>query len=129
MKNPREYKRMGDQYAYVLDCINPENYNVECEDDKAKVKFVLDTFNKEYNYVENKRRLPNLQHRIAEWLSGLPSAIGVAFSTGDIEDLGTKWGYEKAVKNGDFVAGWFRAIALRLMQLAMIFGIDISKLY
>lgn len=128
MGNPREYKKMGNQYAYVLDCISPEDYNVECEDDKTKVKFVLDTFDKEYNYVENKRRLPNLQRRIAEWLSGLPSAIHVAFNTADIEDIGIKWGYARAVKSGDFVSNWFHSLALRIIQLAMIYGIDISRL-
>ena len=46
MKNPRENKRHGAQYAYILEHINPENYGVSPTSDKELMQFLIDTFDR-----------------------------------------------------------------------------------
>jgi hypothetical protein len=43
------------------------------EYDKVKtLNGFLDCFNNEHNFENNKKRLPNLQNRLADWLQGAP---------------------------------------------------------
>ena len=103
MKDVRNDKKFGVQFAYILDAITPENYDVVCNSDAEKVKFVLDTFDKEYNHQYNKRRWPNLGERL--------------------------WGFERAVNNGTFLENWFSRCAMRLLQLARKLDIDTTYLH
>lgn len=117
-KDVRDYKNVGVQYAYVLDAIDFEG------SDKEKVAYFLDCFNNEYNYDYNKRCYPNLQERIAEYIKGLPSCIGIAFSDYEIAQIGKSWGYCKTDKQAaKFVDNWFANIAYRLLQLKEYYNI------
>lgn len=129
MKDVINDKKFGVQFAYILDAITPENYDVVCNSDAEKVKFVLDTFDKEYNHQYNKRRWPNLGERLCEWFRGLPSAIGLEWRDYYINEIGKSWGFERAVNNGTFLENWFSRCAMRLLQLARKLDIDTTYLH
>lgn len=115
-KNVREHKNVGVQFAYVLDCI----YNDEKLDmsDKEAINYFFDCFDREYNDAYYKRLYPNLQKRISEYIQGLPTCFGIAFTRYDIEQIGKSWGYCKTEKQtSNFVNNWFDVIAFRLIQL------------
>lgn len=115
-KSVREYKKVGVQFAYVLDCIyNDEKDNMS---DKEAINYFFDCFDKEYNDTYYKRLCPNLQKRISEYIQGLPNCFGIAFTHYDIEKIGKSWGYCKTEPQTlNFVNNWFDMIAFRLIQL------------
>lgn len=122
-KEIRDYKNVGVQYAYVLDAIDFEGSDIE------KVDFFFYNFNEEYNSDYEKRCYPNLQERIAEYLKGSPSCIGVEHGDYNVAEIGKLWGYCKTDKQAaKFVGGWFDTIALRLIQLAKYYDINILNL-
>lgn len=115
-KNVRDYKNVGVQFAYVLDCIH--NENSENMSDKEAINYFFACFDKEYNDIYYKRLYPNLQERVKEYIKGLPSCFGVAYCTDTIINIGKSWGYCKTEKQtSDFVNNWFHVIAFRLIQL------------
>lgn len=115
-KNVREYKNVGVQFAYVLDCIyNAENENMS---DKEAINYFFDCFNEEYNCNYNKRLYPNLQERVKEYIKGLPSCFSIDYSDYNIEQVGKSWGYCQTERQRDyFINNWFSVIAWRLIQL------------
>lgn len=115
-KNVRDYKNVGVQFAYVLDCIyNDEKDNMS---DKEAINYFFDSFDKEYNDTYYKRLYPNLQERVKEYIKGLPSCFGVAYCTDTIINIGKSWGYCKTEKQRiNFQNNWFSVIAWRLIQL------------
>lgn len=123
MKDLRNNKRYGEQFAYVLDAIYAESEETGEEitsqlTDKQKVEWVFRQFDIEFNYDYNKKRYPNEQERLANYLQGLPSCINIAFSDYDIKQLGKSWGYCKTEKKAaEFVGRWFSVMAFRLLQL------------
>lgn len=115
-KNVRDYKNVGVQFAYVLDCIyNDEKDNMS---DKEAINYFFEYFYKEYNDTYYKQLYPNLQERVKEYIKGLPSCFGVAYCTDTIINIGKSWGYCKTEKQRiDFQNNWFSIIAWRLIQL------------
>lgn len=115
-KNVREYKNVGVQFAYVLDCIyNDEKDNMS---DKEAINYFFDCFNKEYNFDYHKRLYPNLQERVKEYIQGLPSCFSIAFTNYDIEQVGKSWGSCQTERQREyFINNWFSIIAWRLIQL------------
>lgn len=123
-KNIRDYKVNGKQFAYVLDAICVYDYEgTELEaTDKECVKYFFDCFESEFNFEYNRRRYPNLQNRINEYLKGLPSCIRIAFENYKIAEIGKSWGYCKNErKEAQFIENWFSVIAFRLIQLKRYF--------
>lgn len=125
-KNIRDYRVNGNQFAYVLDAINVTDYDgneIEATD-KERVKYFFECFESEYNYEYNKKRYPNIQERISEYLKGLPSCIYVAFENYKIIEIGKSWGYCKTErKENEFINNWFSVIAFRLIQLKEYFNL------
>lgn len=115
-KNVREYKKVGVQFAYVLDCIhNEEDSNMS---DKEAINYFFECFDKEYNDTYYKRLCPNLQERVKEYINGLPSCFNIDYTDYNIEQIGKTWGYCKTEKQtSNFVNNWFDVIAFRLIQL------------
>lgn len=114
-KNAREYKKIGVQFAYVLDAINIDN---DSATDKERICYFFDSFEKEYNSAYEKRYYPRLQDRISAYLRGLPSCISIDFYNSDIVKIGKSWGYcGTPRKESAFINNWFDCIAFRLMQL------------
>ena len=130
MNNPRNYKVNGKQYAYILNSIEFERNGVNSENlsDKEKIKFVLETFNEEYNYPYNKKCYRNIVERFAQWLRGLPSVISVAFDDYTIANIGKSWRYcQTKAKEAKFVNNWFNYISAKFFQLARIVGVDYAR--
>jgi len=72
--------------SYILESIDGTDYEVKTETKEQKMQFLFDCFESEYNHAYNKRRYPNLQIRLANWLSGL-SCINLPFYGDDIIKL------------------------------------------
>ena len=56
--------------AYLADCILDNDGNAFA-DHRAAFQHARNRFESEYNYDANKRRYPNTQQRVAEWLYSL----------------------------------------------------------
>lgn len=122
-KEIRDYKNVGVQYGYILDAIEHENDSVVLTD-KEKVAYFFDCFYKEFNDYNNQKRYPSTQTRIAEYLKGLPSCIGIAFSDYEIEQIGISWGNcKEGSNNSRFVDNWWDIIAFRLLKLKEYYNI------
>ena len=122
--------RNGKQFVYVLNCIKESAHvydnEITLNNDKEAVELFFNVFNEEYNDEYNKRRFPNLQERIMNYLCGLPSVFAVAFAYDDIIEIGKSWGYCQTEKNqSTFVNNWFNVLAFRLIQLANKLGVNI----
>lgn len=122
--------RIGVQCVYILDCIKDSSYvndeEIEIGSDKEAVALVVNKFMETANYEYNKKRFPNLQDRIEDWLRGLPSVCSVEYMNYNIEQIGISWGYcgtEK--KAAEFVENWWSVLAFRIIQLADIFDISL----
>ena len=129
-KNPRDYKVNGKQYAYILDAICPECADLDPDNmtDKEKVEFVLEQFDKGYNYAYNKKTYPNIVCRFEQWMRGMPSSFCVEFADYRIALIGKAWGYCQTEKNTSaFVNNWWSAIVDKFFQLARKLGVEYAK--
>lgn len=64
-------------------------YDCEGMTESDIIAHTFKRFESEYNYTQNRQRIPNLQARVAEWLSGL--ALSVAYNYCDIIALAEQW--------------------------------------
>ena len=119
--NPRENKRFGIQFSYILDCITSES--VELTTDKEKVDYFFKCYEIEFNHEWNKRRYPNESERIGNYLQGLPSCCSVEYWEDEIVKIGESWGFCKTSRKAEeFVNNWFRFLGFRLIQLREVFN-------
>jgi len=70
--------------TFLTDAITGEGYNVNVETPKQKFQFVVNQFFTEFECEYARRRTPNYQQRVGEWLSGVPSCIDIPFYNVDI---------------------------------------------
>lgn len=82
------YKKWKPVYQYILDSIDFSDYQIEAETDREKLAALWDEFTRTYDY-EIKRQ--GYHAAMKEWLSGLPTCIGIAFYNGEILELAEKW--------------------------------------
>jgi len=126
-------------FSYLIGCIEStedinSEYDAEINDNlQERIKFVLDCFNSEVNEVNNKRRIPNLTHRIGDWFAGLPGVISIDFYNHKIIELCEGWGVlaptDSERKQDQVIEGWFVFMAHYLLKLAKKHKIDYSYLY
>ena len=123
-ENMRNDKRTGQQWAYLLDAIyNPET-GEDFASDADAVRFAWGCFCDEFNFEANRRRYPNISERVGQWLQGLPSCVGIAYTYADIIEIGRGWGYcQTERKAAKFCEDWFRVMGWRLVQLAEALGL------
>ena len=127
-KNPRNYKRGGEMFAYILDSVYSDVIDTESMTDKEKIGFLIDTFFEE-KYKNNRRRMCTV-NLLREWLQGLPSAISVAFSDSDIAATGKSLGYCKDARSESrFINNWCGILASNILRLARIYDINMSRFY
>lgn len=104
---------------------NAPSYPVEL------VRAAHHAFTTEYDYPENRRRYPNRQQRIAEWLVGLP--VNIAYMNHDILTLAVAWGsipLNFTDRQADkIVDNWFNFCAAKLDQLFRASGTSVTKLW
>ena len=117
-------KRFNNKLAfdYIIGNIDPEAYEIEAKTDAEKLAFVLDCFNKEVNHEYNKKRIPNLQARFADYLMGLPSVINIdGFVNYKILEIAKKWESipENATEKQEdkILSNWFNFISGKFFQL------------
>lgn len=127
-KNPRNYKRCGKMFAYILDSVYSDEIDTESMTDKERIEFLLDTFFEE-KYKDDRRRMCTFE-LLREWLQGLPSAISVAFNYGDIAATGKSIGYCKDARSeARFINNWWGILAQNILRLARIYEIAMSRFY
>ncbi len=80
-------KYLNNIEKFILSAIDGTDYGIETETKEQKLAFLFGCFDSEFNYLNNIKRYPNLQDRLAEWLQGLPSSISLPFYYNDILDL------------------------------------------
>jgi|WetSurMetagenome_2_1015567.scaffolds.fasta_scaffold603711_2 hypothetical protein len=74
---------------YILDAIDTEGYNVNCNTDKEKLLFLYDTFKKECYYHLSK---DGYFKSFYGWCQGLPSSFNIEFANHKIIELAKSWG-------------------------------------
>lgn len=116
--NSKEFN--AKMYAYILECINSED--IEFRDDKDKLAFLSVKFDSEYNNAYNKKRYPNLQNRLVNWFTGLPSCFNVDFENYRILELAKEWGSlandATDKQENRVLENWFNLVAFKVLQLA-----------
>lgn len=108
--NTKEFTAIVNRY--LLDSV----YDFEGSDTE-KAQHIWARFQSEYNYKNNRIRLPNLQDRVAEWLSGL--ALNIEFSYYDIRKRAESW-HECKLTDSDaerIYHNWFPFLASKLIRL------------
>lgn len=126
--------KQGAQFQYVLNCIinsslaNDEGLEFDTHLDA--IRFFFETFNKEFNYIQNRKRYPNLTDRIEDYLRGLPSCFNIEYWNDEIAKIGEEWGYcQTEKKTESFVENWWHMIAYRIIQIANKVGYNLTNLY
>ena len=127
-KNPRNYKRGGAMFAYILDSVYSDVIDTDSMTDKEKIGFLIDTFFEEKcKYDRSGKCTFDL---LREWLQGLPSAISVAFYYSDIAATGKSMGYCKDARSESrFINNWWTILASNILRLAHIYEINMSRFY
>lgn len=117
---------------YIISCINVEAYEIEAHTDRDKLKVVLDSFNREYNYLNNKKRFKNLAIRLAEWLKGGPTIISVEIWDEEIIKVAKEYKLLPCEITEDeeynFVEYWFELCASTILAIAKDNKISIDYL-
>lgn len=127
-KNPRDYKRGGAMFAYILDSVYSDEIDTESMTDKERIEFLLNTFFEE-KYKDDRRGMCTFD-LLREWLQGLPSAVDVSFSYYDIAVAGEELGYCKDARSKErFINNWWGILASNIIRLARIYGINMSRFY
>ena len=114
-------------FNYILGCIEHEGTNEE------KLKEVLNAFNSEFNFEQNKRRYPNLQTRFAEWLQGAPSLFEIEYWNEGIIKLAKEWqsipqdATEKQEQK--ILDNYYNFMACKFFQLCTQHKVSYSNLY
>lgn len=115
-KNPRDYKVNGNQFAYLLDCIENSSIITDSErtfaDDKERINYIWDV--QLVPMVD--ACTPTMQSTIEHWLRGL-GLNTIAIYNHEIEDLFKEWGIKPTEKNID---NYWSVMAYRLIQLHTI---------
>lgn len=111
-------------FRYILD--SAQDCEAENMNDTEKAAYLWARFESEYNYANNRKRIPNLQARVAEWLSGL--AIGIEYRNAGIVALAEQWqGRKLTDKQADRVIdNYFNFMAFKVMQLCKAHGVNIN---
>ena len=129
--NSKEVKKA--LFAYIIDTINSDVYDIETTTTIDKLTFLLDCFNKEFNYKQNKVIYPKLQDRLSEWFMCLPSVFTVDFSNFDIINKGKEFcllNDESTDRKIDtFIANWFDLIAFNVLDMCRKNNVYYSYLF
>ena len=76
-------KYIENMNKYLCLCLSDDEF--QSDDIVESKKYALDRFRKEYDSEYERRRYPNKQIRVAEWLSGLPFRFDYGY--GDILEV------------------------------------------
>lgn len=102
-------------------------YDYEGPDTEAdRARHIFEKFTREYDYIDNRKRTPNHQARVAEWLSGLP--LNIAYSNFDICQLYEAWHGESLsdAKAEKIISNWFNHCAFHLLTMWESHGLKVQ---
>ena len=99
--------------AYILECIQLEEYGITTNTPAEKLQAFFKIFNEEYGFEDNKRRYPLTAVRLKEWIQGLPSCFNVVFYYDEIEEKAKELG----IRCRGIDQKWFKTIASELMEM------------
>jgi len=112
---------------YIISKIDGEGYGVTLNNDEEKIRFLADTFKKEYGWSIERN---GVCKALAEWFSGLPSSCNIDFENYKILELCKEWrsipenssdAYKDKILNN-----WFNFIANKTMQLFRAYDIELN---
>ncbi|UUV43263.1 hypothetical protein RCCWILLIS_91 [Rhodobacter phage RcCWillis] len=106
-------------YAYLCESIYDfEGTEAEC------AAHIWERFNSEYNYPDNRKRIPNLQERVADWLAGIP--LNIAVYSADIMQLAESWAETRYTdKQAErIIDNWFNFMAFQILKFWEKHGIN-----
>jgi hypothetical protein len=113
--------------AYILQCIDGSNYGIVFSTEADKIKFLADTFKKEYGH--HLRYYKSWQITLANWIMGLPSSFNIDFKNYRIIEIAKEWGSiskNATDKQEDKILdNWYNFIAAKTMQLFSKHGITL----
>lgn len=105
-------------FAYIIDSINPDDYDVVANTDKEKLQFVYDTFKSEMGHL-----IPQVGkvNAFREWLQGLPTAMDIEYQNHKILEIAYEWGslLKNATEDQEdkILDNWFNFIANKTFVL------------
>lgn len=119
-------------FAYILNAIDGDGYQVELSTPASKVAFAYECFKSEYWHAENQRYYRNNEiEGFKNWLMGLPSSIHVAFSHFDIINIAKDWGSIPANsterQEDKIIDNWFNFISVKFFQLKKQIDVNPAK--
>ena len=109
-------------YKEILDAINFEHDGEYIEDltPKQKIDYLFSSFEREFNYENNKKRYPNYQERLAQWLMGQPSYIHLPSYNFEILEFAARvHGIDEVPENKQdiIINGFYMHMAYMIMKL------------
>lgn len=117
-----EFKKI--YFQYILDSINFED--VDPKNDKEKMELFWVEFDRVANNPFNKRKLPNLQSRIADYLTGLP--FDFLFENYKILELAKSHGTlamdASSEEEDEILANYWNFTAMKIIQLSQSLEIN-----
>ncbi len=117
--------------SYVLGCLDTETEDGNTlATEKERIQNVASAFIAEFNYEANRRRYPNRQERVSQWIMGIPSTLTVEIWNSGIIELGSRFGYklETEKKQDAFLDKWFLLVAFKLLQIANRNGVSFGEI-
>ena len=114
---------------YIINNINPIDSN---NTDKKKLVYLLHNFDSEFNYENNKKRMPNLQQRLATWFMGHPSSFNLPVYYADIiSDAKQIHNAETLTeKETEIICdNFYSHISMQVLRYAEKLDIKMAKLY
>jgi len=113
--------------AYVVSIMDTDNFT---GDEKEQFTQLASNFELQFNYSQNKQRHPNLQVRFSEWLRGLPTGLGFAFSNYDILQLAIKQGVLKQgaseSKEDKIINDYWMVLAMAFLKIFWAHKIELE---
>ena len=109
--------------AYILECIQLEEYGITTNTPAEKLQAFFNQFNEEFSFEDNKRRYPLTEVRLMEWLQGLPSCFNVVFYYDEIEAKAKELG----ITNKNIDQNWFKYLAHELMNMFKNHNINTNR--
>jgi hypothetical protein len=106
-------------FKYLLNSIEFEDLGGVELSDHQKIDYLFATYEDEFGKW-NKKRYPNNQERLAQWLMGLPSCISIAFTYHDILILAAQLHEIDEIpkeKESIILDNYFYHVAMMLMKL------------
>ena len=100
--------------SYILSCIDSEGYEATATTDEEKIKFLINTYRKEYVFKNNLIHYGTYQNMFINWVMGLPSCFNVEYRNYAILELIEDWsGYVPTEKKEDATIDNFRYLIFR----------------